>query len=614
MIYFNWLSRPVCAAPHRRLNASLVGLTVLTVMGIGFFQPAVVHAQITNWQTGQVITGTESITPRPGVRLSYWNTDSHNLRYADLSGGLDLYGSEFENSWLDYARFNHAQLGGANLIDAVLTAADLSNTNLNSAALNDATLTDTNLTDADLTNASLLRTMLTNANFSGATVAEAELGRATAYGFTASQLYSTASYQNHDLHAIWLNDNNLTNWNFIGQNLTVATFSDSTLHGANLALANLDHASFFRANLTSANLTQANLTSAYLAVATLVNADLSRANLSLASLHSASLSGADFTDADVSKAILAASGLSATQLYATASYKNRDLRGIRFGIYDGSMDLTGWNLANQDLQAASFEWCIMSNADLSGATIADARFGNTTARGFTSDQLYSTASYRNRDLHGIDFFNCDLSSWSFVGQNLMDARFGGVQLATTGADLRLADTRGASYYSLLSWAITTNTILPNGHIDGLNLSGGQVLTIRDYDGGIAVTIDREMILASDSTLEVLLGDETWGSTISLAGGFAGDLGGSLKLDFASGGDPHSLVGATFDLFDWNGQLAMGEQFDQITSLPGHQWDLTDLYTTGEVTLLAVPEPASIVLLTLGMGVLMTRRRVSGPRS
>lgn len=38
------------------------------------------------------------------------------------------------------------------------------------------------------------------------------------------------------------------------------------------------------------------------------------------------------------------------------------------------------------------------------------------------------------------------------------------------------------------------------------------------------------------------------------------------------------------------------------------WDLGALYTTGEVTLLAVPEPATLTLLAAGLGVLVARRR------
>jgi hypothetical protein len=63
------------------------------------------RAGIPNWQTGETIPGTEGITPGPGMVLENWNTEIHNLRYADFSGGLDLSGATLEHSWLDFALF-----------------------------------------------------------------------------------------------------------------------------------------------------------------------------------------------------------------------------------------------------------------------------------------------------------------------------------------------------------------------------------------------------------------------------------------------------------------------------------------------------------------------------
>ena len=52
-------------------------------------------------------------------------------------------------------------------------------------------------------------------------------------GFTASQLYSTASYASGDLTGIGLGGNDLTGWNFANQNLTNANLCGSTLTNAN---------------------------------------------------------------------------------------------------------------------------------------------------------------------------------------------------------------------------------------------------------------------------------------------------------------------------------------------------------------------------------------------
>src|SRR5262245_27989520 len=148
------------------------------------------HADIFRADNGQVIPGTEGITLGPGVDLSGWNSDAHNLRYGKFSkfpvlDVLDLTGANFSGSWLDKASFFK-----------------------------------TNLTDADL---------------SGAVVAGAGFGDTTSRGFTQAQLASTASYGAKDLHGIHLGYNDLSSWDFSGQNLTDAFLHRSTLTGANLS-------------------------------------------------------------------------------------------------------------------------------------------------------------------------------------------------------------------------------------------------------------------------------------------------------------------------------------------------------------------------------------------
>jgi hypothetical protein len=65
-------------------------------------------------------------------------------------------------------------------------------------------------------------------------VTGANFGATTSRGFTQAQLASTASYQAKNLQRIGLYSNDLTGWDFSGQNLTVAVFYHSTLTKANL--------------------------------------------------------------------------------------------------------------------------------------------------------------------------------------------------------------------------------------------------------------------------------------------------------------------------------------------------------------------------------------------
>ena len=61
----------------------------------------------------------------------------------------------------------------------------------------------------------------------------------------------------------------------------------------------------------------------------------------------------------------------------------------------------------------------------------------------------------------------------------------------------------------------------------------------------------------------------------------------MELPFAADVSPVSQVGRTFDIFYWTGVTPTGVF---AISNP-YSWDLSNLYTTGEVTLTAVPEPA-----------------------
>ena len=114
-----------------------------------------------------------------------------------------MSGSLFYDSWLDNARFTQANLTGVNF--------------------NTATLTDADLRQANLTKAFFYNATLTNANLSETVVNGTVFRDTTSRGLTKEQLYSTASYQNRNLQGIVLDSNDLSEWNFTGQDLTNAS-------------------------------------------------------------------------------------------------------------------------------------------------------------------------------------------------------------------------------------------------------------------------------------------------------------------------------------------------------------------------------------------------------
>ncbi|MCC7085921.1 MAG: hypothetical protein IT427_13040, partial [Pirellulales bacterium] len=127
---------------------------------------------------------------------------------------------------------------------------------------------------------------------------------------------------------------------------------------------------------------------------------------------------------------------------------------------------------------------------------------------------------------------------------------------------------------------------------GLNLNAGEQLVIRDYDGNpslnpagppIAIQVDQHFEMASGGTLRFVFETDAWDSTISFAPGIPVSLGGSLELTFADGVDAAGQIGRTFDLFDWTGVAPTGT----FNVAGPYTWNLSQLYTTGEVTLLLI---------------------------
>jgi uncharacterized protein YjbI with pentapeptide repeats len=503
----------------------------------------------------------------------------------DAVPGSNLSGRNLALAYLPNAPLREANLSGTNLHLAHLTGTDFRQANLANANFESTSLTNANLSGADARQASFGAATLTDADFTGAEIRGAsfaiDFANAGGTGITLAQLYSTASYEALDLTGINLWGNDLSGWNFAGQNLTNANFYSATLTNANFAGAEIRGASF-------------------------------------------SMSAAQGT------------GITLAQLYSTASYQAHDLSGVALSGHD----LSDGNFAGQNFTNADFAGAVLTDADFSGALVRGADFSFTTYTGFTLAQLYSTASYQAHDLSGIDFTYNNLAGGNFAGQNLNNADFGAANLISANfreanlanarfaycpfgrcryatladADLTAADARGATALDVsdFSEATTANLIRPHGQIDGLNLDSGGLLIVRDYDGNpnnsptgpIPITIDQHLAMGPDGTLRLVFEADVWDSTISFAPGIPVTLNGTLELTFAADVNLASQVGRSFDLFDWTGVDPTGA----FTIASPYAWNLSNLYTTGEVTLITVPEPASIGLAAVAFSLILYCRR------
>ena len=282
----------------------------------------------------------------------------------------------------------------------------------------------------------------------------------------------------------------------------------------------------------------------------------------------------------------------------------------------------------------------LTDANLTGALVTRADFWETTSRGFTKKQLYSTASYQAKDLQRINLANNDLTSWDFSSQNLTDAMFGdcsaalcfgsnltnanlsgatlsdvflegadltnanlqgakiqGANLAwailtdadLTGADLFGSDLRDADGFSPAASSRTQNAILPEREILGLRLLPGQQLAVSRPLGPNTIVVTEEFATEDGATLEVgldrfcLIGCEMRCSHFTLPVGTMVQLGGTLRIARTSPTGRLNGFDPVIDLFDWPSALSSDNTFSSI-ELPAGSWDISQLYTSGEIIL------------------------------
>ncbi|NOY41781.1 MAG: pentapeptide repeat-containing protein [Planctomycetes bacterium] len=559
-----------------------------------------------NFTNAQIRGALLSVNENSGISAEqFYSTASYRTK--DLSTiyleRSNISGWNFIGQNLTNTRFN-----GANM-----TSANLESVNLTGAYLGSAVLTNVNLAGANLTGVSSYEAIWTNTDLTGTEVRGASFARfMRGTGITTAQLYSTASYQAKDITGIGLSGNDLSDWDFSGQNLTSATFNSATLANTDLSEANLTEARFFRAKLTDANLSGSNL---------------NKANFRDTGMNGANLTGATISGARFSS--ITDSGFTPVQLYSTANYQAKDLTRI----FMENNNLNGWNFAEQNLSYARFFGSTLisadlnganltnvvflgaelSNANLRGANLTDAEFdevtltntdltgANLTNVGFEESTL-DNANLRGANLSEIDFVRSTLANTILVEANLTGAFF--FSTVITGADLTGADLRAALIPNLSS-ALTDNLIQPDGRIHGLNLVEGQRLLVRDYDGNpstfipiepISITIEQRLSMDTGGELRFFFETDPWDSLISFEPGIPVMLeGGAVILDFADEVEIATQIGRTFQIFDWTGVSPSGK----FSIQSDYRWDLSQLYSAGKVTLLAVPEPATGSIFLLG---------------
>jgi uncharacterized protein YjbI with pentapeptide repeats/CubicO group peptidase (beta-lactamase class C family) len=549
-----------------------------------------------------------------------------NLADADFRNSR-LRGADFSFAALDRADFAGADARGgvfsrSSVLGSGLTLTQLYSTesyvagDLSEIDLTGNRLSGGNFVGHRLVNARFASASIDNADFSGAEVRGADFSDS---GLTLAQLYSTASYQQRDLRGLSLRFEDLRDADFSDHDLRGAEFGATSLAGANLAGAQISDANFDGAGLTVAQLhsTKSHQTRDLHGVSLAGNemsaANFSGQNLAQASFAACTLLDAVFADAVVDGANFfrtTSGGFTASQLYSTATYKSGDLSSMSFA----HNDLSGWSFAGTNLASADLSEAVLTNADFTDADVNSASFAKGVGTGISTSQLYSTASYRTQNLRGVNFSGNDLGGTDFTGQCLIGANFYGASLA--GADFTAADVRGAAGINK-DLVVSTNMIWSDGFLRDLHLRNGEQLLVRNDDRSFlsqpsvfpfSPPIYISAVVGFDvdarGSLVLKLDENPWRSTISFESGIPVNLAGTLQLGFADSVSLPTQVGRTFQLFDWRGVTPTGA----FTISTPYDWELANLYTTGEITLVAVPEPGSVVLLVAAVSLLILRAR------
>jgi len=242
------------------------------------------------------------------------------------------------------------------------------------------------------------------------------------------------------------------------------------------------------------------------------------------------------------------------------------------------------------------------------------RMVNPTVQNYTSTAsagTFGTASNWDNGIAPSTFNTDNINNPGTAAQTITvgsSTTVHSINLSGTTSTLNLDVPEGIKLGVAYQLSVGSNAVLRGGgEVDGNVVVNGGMVSPGSAPGVLTVT--GNYTAQPNSTLQIdLQGPGANGSELAVDDALA--LAGTLDINL-NGYAP--VAGDSFQLFSFGSVSGTFSAVDLPALSPGLAWNESQLTTTGELSVVAAPEPASAVLLSIASIGLLCRRRSAGMR-
>ncbi len=349
---------------------------------------------------------------------SYASVDYHDGNV----NGYNFTDSSYDSDDFSYSNFSGVSAEATTFsslsIKRNYSESNFSSANLKEALFDYAYLTNVNFANANLYDAYFISAVLSGADFSGANVQRVDFTNTTQSGFTANQLYSTATYAQGNLQYMSFQSNTMTDWKFSGKDLTRTDFSLASLVNSDFRNATLTNSIFYYSDLSGVDFRGS--TGLSYGSSTTTNTVLADGSIAGGSLNlSGSASSFIVRPSDTAAISVTASGSvadGASLVYRDISDSAQNAKivvsgaGVELNLSQANIDI----YFMEDYAPLDSTFITLAEST-DGATIVISGLGNSNIRLFNYDGSQFEGSWKlsaSEDLVGVSISIPESSMWS----------------------------------------------------------------------------------------------------------------------------------------------------------------------------------------------------------